>query len=150
MSYFEIGIYNSKLVQNLGTLWRSAYQLGATGIFTIGKRYKNHPSDTLAVYKQIPLRNYTDFDHFFSCLPEDTVLVAIEQGGTPLSQFYHPKQAVYLLGAEDTGLPEEILKKCHATVSLEAATKSAYNVAVAGSIVLYHRSFGFEKKEKTK
>jgi tRNA G18 (ribose-2'-O)-methylase SpoU len=145
MSYFEIGIYNSKWVQNLGTLWRSAYQLGAAGIFTIGKRYRNQPSDTLAVYKQIPLRNYDDFDHFHKSLPQGTVLVAIEQGGTPLSQFNHPKQAIYLLGAEDAGLPEEVLKKCHATVSLQAVTRTAYNVSVAGSIVLYHRIFGIEK-----
>ncbi len=148
MSYFEVGIYNSKWVQNLGTLWRSAHQLGAAGIFTIGKRYKNQPSDTLAVHKQIPLRNYEDFDHFYKCLPEKTILVAIEKGGTPLSKFDHPKQAIYLLGAEDTGLPDDILKKCHTTVSLEAATAAAYNVAVAGSIVLYHRVFGLEKATK--
>lgn len=145
MSYFEIGIYNSKWVQNLGTLWRSAYQMGAAGIFTIGKRYKSQPSDTFGVYKQIPLRNYDDFDHFRKSLPEGTVLVAIEQGGIPLGQFNHPKQAVYLLGAEDTGLPQEVLKQCHAIVSLEAVTKPAYNVSVAGSIVLYHRIFGLEK-----
>jgi tRNA G18 (ribose-2'-O)-methylase SpoU len=148
MSYFEIGIYNSKWAQNMGTLWRSAYQLGAAGVFTIGKRYKNQPSDTLAVFKQIPLRNYKDFNQFHACLPEGTVLVAIEQGGTPLSQFDHPKQAIYLLGAEDTGLSREIVQKCHATVSLEASTKSTYNVAVAGSIVLYHRVFGMAKSGK--
>lgn len=44
--YFEIGIFHSKTEQNIGTLWRSAYQLGASGIFTIGKRYKEMSSDT--------------------------------------------------------------------------------------------------------
>jgi hypothetical protein len=29
MSYFEIGIYHSKKANNVGTLWRSALQLGA-------------------------------------------------------------------------------------------------------------------------
>ncbi len=38
MAYFEIGIFHPKTKENIGTLWRSAYQLGAAGIFTIGKR----------------------------------------------------------------------------------------------------------------
>ena len=33
--YFEIGIYNGKTEVNMGTLWRSAYQLGASGIFIV-------------------------------------------------------------------------------------------------------------------
>ena len=41
MSYFEIGIFHTKTEQNVGTLWRSAFQLGAAGVFTIGKRYDN-------------------------------------------------------------------------------------------------------------
>lgn len=29
--YFEIGVYHPKTPMNVGTLWRSAYQLGAAG-----------------------------------------------------------------------------------------------------------------------
>jgi tRNA(Leu) C34 or U34 (ribose-2'-O)-methylase TrmL len=46
MSYFEIGIYHPKTRNNVGTLWRSAYQLGASGLFTIGRRYERQSSDT--------------------------------------------------------------------------------------------------------
>jgi tRNA (guanosine-2'-O-)-methyltransferase len=38
--YYGIGIENVKTAENVGTLWRSAYILGASFIFTIGKRYK--------------------------------------------------------------------------------------------------------------
>ena len=58
--YFEIGIYQGKTPANLGTLWRSAFQLGAAGIFLIGNRFKKHASDTTSAYRHIPLRQYTD------------------------------------------------------------------------------------------
>ena len=38
--YFGIGIYQAKRFENVGVLWRGAYQLGASFIFTIGKRYR--------------------------------------------------------------------------------------------------------------
>lgn len=31
-NYFEIGIFHPKHGENIGTLWRTAYQLGAAGI----------------------------------------------------------------------------------------------------------------------
>ena len=36
--FFAVGVYNSKSADNVGTLWRSAFQLGAAYIFTIGAR----------------------------------------------------------------------------------------------------------------
>jgi len=142
MSYFEIGIYNPKTAQNVGTLWRTAYQLGAVGVFTIGKRYKKQSSDPFQIPRHIPLRNFTDFDEFLKNRPDGSILVGVEQNGTLLSAFDHPAQAVYLLGAEDDGLPDFVIEKCNAIVSLEAMTRSSYNVAVAGSIVMYNRVFG--------
>ena len=82
------------------------------------------------------------FEQYLEHRPVNSILVAIEEGGTPLSEFDHPPQAIYLLGAEDYGLPGPIIKKCNCVVSLEAMTRPSYNVAVAGSIVLYDRVFG--------
>ena len=62
-------------------------------------------------------------------------------GGTPLSQFTHPEQAIYILEAEDYGLSKETIRVCDDIISLEAVYKELYNVAVAGSIVLYDRVF---------
>jgi tRNA G18 (ribose-2'-O)-methylase SpoU len=60
-------------------------------------------------------------------------------GGVELSNFQHPEQAVYLLGAEDYGLPEKIMQKCHQIISIESVRLNCFNVAVAGSIVMYDR-----------
>jgi tRNA G18 (ribose-2'-O)-methylase SpoU len=139
--YFEIGIFHNKTPSNLGTLWRSAYQLGAAGIFTIGKRYSKQGSDTVKAWRHVPMREYTDFDHFLSCQPLDCLLVAIEMGGKPLTDFSHPERAIYLLGAEDHGLPESVLSKCNNIVSIESINTESYNVSIAGSIVMYHRNF---------
>ena len=141
MSYFEIGIYHNKTSMNVGTLWRSAYQLGASGIFTIHKRYRKQASDTYKAMRRIPLREYENWNEFLMCRPNGAQLVAVEMGGTPLSNFVHPKQAIYLLGAEDHGLPQHILDQCQHVISLEAINRPSYNVAVAGSLVMYHRVF---------
>jgi len=141
MAYFEIGIFHTKTKQNVGTLWRTAYQLGAAGVFTIGKRYKQQSSDTYKTMRHIPLRHFETLEDFLLQRPIGAVLVGIEMGGVPLSQFDHPKQAIYLLGAEDHGLPPSVIKRCNLLVSLEAVRRPSYNVAVAGSIVLYNRLF---------
>lgn len=141
MGYFEIGIFHTKTETNVGTLWRSAYQLGAAGIFTIGKRYKHQTSDTCKASRHIPLRHFLNIEEFKQQRPTDTVLVGVEMGGIPLSSFVHPKQAIYLLGAEDHGLPPEIMSYCNCIVSLESINALSYNVAVAGSVVMYDRVF---------
>lgn len=141
MSYFEIGIFHSKTEVNIGTLWRSAYQLGASSIFTIGRRYKHQSSDVYKTKNNIPLYHYLTIDDFLLHRPNGALLIGIEMGGIPLSKFTHPKQAIYLLGSEDKGLPESVIKLCNNIVSLESVVLPSYNVAVAGSIVLYDRVF---------
>lgn len=141
MSYFEIGIYHGKKDVNIGTLWRSAMQLGASGVFTVGRRYTKQASDTYHAINNLPVRQYKDFDDFNKHRPIGTILVGIEMGGIPLVSFSHPKCAIYLLGAEDHGLPKNILDKCNTVISLDSVARPSYNVAVAGSIVMYHRLF---------
>lgn len=137
--FFEIGVYRSKTPANVGTLWRSAYQMGAAGIFTVGKRYPMQASDTLKAHRHIPCREFADFDVFLDSLPYSCPIVAVEMGGRPLAKFTHPEQAVYLLGAEDHGIPPAVLARCHHVISLPSVRTESYNVAVAGSLVMFDR-----------
>lgn len=141
MGYFEIGIYQPRSTENIGTLWRSAYQLGAAGIFVIGRSYRRQTSDTESTLNLIPLRHYLTFEEFLQARPVGAQLVGVEMGGQPLSNFLHPERAIYLLGSETNGLPARILAQCNAVVALESVNKASYNVAVTGSIVLYHRLY---------
>ena len=124
----------------MGTLWRSAYILGASYIFTIDKRYKKQSSDVLKTWARIPLFHYDSFDEFMQNIPYDCRVIAVEltDEAVFLSDFEHPKRAIYILGAEDDGLPKEILEKCHYTIKLPG--NNSLNVAVAGSIVLHDRA----------
>jgi tRNA G18 (ribose-2'-O)-methylase SpoU len=137
--FFEIGIINGKSELNVGTLWRSAYQMGASGIFTIGRRYPLQCTDTPKSQLTIPYREYLDFDGFQPTIPRNCVIVAIEMGGRPLKNFVHPERAIYLLGAEDNGISKKVLEHCHSIISIPAVRTSSYNVAVAGSLVMYDR-----------
>ena len=137
--YFGIGILHAKTETNVGTLWRSAAILGASFIFTIGRRYKHQSSDTLKTYRNIPLFHYDTFDQFYENLPHDCQLIGVELDETavPVSEFQHPKRAVYLLGAEDNGLTREAIEKSHKLVQLPG--EQCLNVAVAGSLIMYDR-----------
>jgi tRNA G18 (ribose-2'-O)-methylase SpoU len=135
--YFGIGVVNGKTPHNLGTLWRSANQLGAAFIFTVGKRYPAQHCDTLKTPRHIPLHEYEGQEDFR--VPFDCQLVAVEMGGKPLAAFKHPERAVYLLGAEDHGLPKWALDRCVHRVSIPSVRTESFNVATAGAIVLYDR-----------
>ena len=138
--YFGIGIFHGKTETNIGTLWRSAAILGADFIFTIGRRYRQQCSDTMKAPRHIPLYNYKDYDDFFAHVPYDCPVVAVElsDNSIPLEKYVHPERCIYLLGAEDHGLPENILNRCRETVQLIG--DYCMNVATAGSIVMYDRA----------
>lgn len=138
--YFGIGIYHTKTEANIGTLWRSASILGADFIFTIGKRYKRQSSDTMKTPRHIPLFHFTDFDDFIKHVPCDCPVVAVElaDNAIPLERYCHRERCIYLLGAEDNGIPKDILARCKETVQLIG--DYCMNVATAGSIVMYDRA----------
>lgn len=143
--YFGIGIYNGKNTMNIGTLWRSANILGADFIFTIGRRYQKQCSDTMKTPRHIPLYHYMDGDDFFSHIPYDCPVVAVELAdkSIPLERYCHRERCIYLLGAEDSGIPKNILERCKETVQIVG--DYCYNVAVAGSIVMYDRAVKVQK-----
>ena len=137
--YFGIGVENTKTAANVGTLWRSAHIFGAAFLFTIGRRYRHQPSDTMKTSRHVPLYAYETFDEFYRQLPDGCQLIGVEldERATLLARFTHPERCVYLLGAEDRGLSEEALARCHGLVRLVG--DHCLNVAVAGSIVMHDR-----------
>ena len=137
--YFGIGIYHPKTEENLGTLWRSAHNFGANFIFTIGNRYKKQKSATTYASRHVPLYHYKDYEDFKSFVPEDCELVFVEQtqGARDLVDTHHPERGIYILGAEDIGIPEDLMRG-HRKIYID--TPLCLNVAVAGSITMFHRT----------
>jgi len=138
--YFGIGIYHPKTEMNVGTLWRSAYQFGASFIFTIGARYKKQASDTSKTWRKIPLIQFEDHETFISSRFYDCSVYYIEfnDRSRPLKEVHHPERCIYVLGAEDYGIPESIMKG-KPVIDIPSQRDQCFNVAVAGSIVMYDR-----------
>ncbi|WP_378186521.1 RNA methyltransferase [Aquimarina sp. W85] len=146
--FFGIGIQNGKTPENLGVLWRSAQNLGASFIFTIGNRYAKQACDTHNAVKSLPYFHYKNFEDFYRHLPKGAMLVGVEltKSAEALEAFRHPRRCVYLLGAEDHGLSKEAIEKSHFLIKFKS--ELSLNVAVAGSIVMYDR--GVNKPRFTK
>lgn len=144
--YFGIGVENLKTKSNLGTLWRSAYNFGASFIFVIGNRYKRQCSDTVKAYRSIPLYEYINSEHFLNSRPLDCMLIGVEinERSRNITGYCHFERAIYLLGPEDGSLSPRLVDKCHSIV--EIPSKQCLNVATAGSIIMYDRI----AKENTK
>lgn len=139
--YFGVAFWQPKSQVNVGTLWRSAFLYDAAFIATVGHRYDKQAGDTPNTANHVPLLHYRDLDDLIEHLPYSCPLVGVELAdqAVPLDRFCHPLRAVYLLGAEDYGLPAKVLDRCHHVVQIPAARDWSMNVAAAGSIVMYDR-----------
>lgn len=137
--FFGIGIQNGKTPENLGVLWRSAQNLGASFIFTIGNRYAKQACDTHKAVGAMPYFHYNTFEEFYEYLPKGAMLVGVEldKRAISLETFEHPRRCVYLLGAEDNGLSRIAIDKSHFLLKFKSVL--SLNVSVAGSIVMYDR-----------
>lgn len=143
-TWFGIGIVRGKTASNHGSLWRSALQFGAALTFTIGQRYEKKVEGSADIYKtcrQVPCLAYADVGAFMASAPVDTQIVAVEYGGTNLTEFKHPKRALYVLGSEDAGMPPALVQHAHEHVAIPTAEgrPSSLNVAAAGAIIMYDR-----------
>ena len=137
--YFGVAVWHPKAGINIGTLWRSAAIVDAAFVATIGKRYPPQASDTTQTPRHTPLWHFETPEDFLSHVPSGCDLVAVEvhPRAKPLPTFAHPERALYLLGPEDGSLPASFIEEAQRIVQIPGAY--CYNLAVAGSIVLYDR-----------
>jgi tRNA G18 (ribose-2'-O)-methylase SpoU len=133
---FGIGIINPKVKENVGTLWRSAYLFNANFIFTVGRRYTHQCTDTPKTSRHIPLFTWDKIE-----IPDGFCPIIIEKTDTSQNflGFKHPKNAIYILGSESSGIPKDLLKKEWSQIHIETEKPQSMNVAVAGSIIMCHR-----------
>ncbi len=138
---FGVGILNPKYQYNVGTLFRSAYQLGASFVFVIGDKYKPQITDTYKCHENIPVFQFKNFEEFKKS-QYNMPIVAIEfdrKSSVLIKDYEHRIRCVYLLGTEDVGLPKNIVEECQDCVHLDSVRTPSYNVHIAGSIVMYDR-----------
>lgn len=146
--YYGIAVWHPKFEVNVGTLWRSALTYDAAFLATIGSRYRPQASDTCKAHNAVPLHHYTDIDDLIAHLPNGCPLVGVEldERAESLTAFTHPDRALYLLGAEDHGLPAAVLDRCHYVIQIPSPATWSLNVAVAGSLTMFDR---YTKRTRT-
>lgn len=139
--FFAIGVLNPKIEPNVGTLMRSAFLYDARFVFTIGTRYTRHAADTPNAQLSVPLFNFESVDDLLNHMPAKTDLVGVEldSAAVSLPNYKHRDRAVYLLGAEDSGLDIGTMARCKDLVQVPSVKPYSMNVATAGGILMYDR-----------
>eukprot|EP00475_Leptophrys_vorax_P005392 TRINITY_DN13268_c0_g1_i1.p1 TRINITY_DN13268_c0_g1~~TRINITY_DN13268_c0_g1_i1.p1 ORF type:complete len:289 (+),score=69.09 TRINITY_DN13268_c0_g1_i1:42-908(+) len=139
--FFGVGIYRGRRAESLSVLWRSAFQMGASFVFTIGARHGSvmESEDCQIAFRTIPMWRFENWEDFVKSAPFASPIVALEMGGTPLESFSHPPCCIYLLGSEEDGLPKEVVQSCPHVVEIPTVRARSFSIAAAGSIVLYDR-----------
>lgn len=137
--YACIGLSNPKSPSNVGSIMRAAGCYGVASVFYTGTRYdraKDFVTDTKKVHQDIPLINIDDLRRI---LPLGCVPVAVElvDGARPLPEYTHPDRALYLFGAEDGSLSQELRDWCEDVVYIP--TQGCMNLAATVNVVLYDR-----------
>ena len=147
--YFGFGAEGISKPMNIGNLVRSAHAFGAKFIFTISAHYsvREGKSDTSKAPNHLPWYDWNNPSEIK--LPDKCDLVGVElvDEAKHLPEFYHPRQAAYVLGPEKGSLSKEMINKCKYVIKIP--TKFCLNVQIAGAIVMYDRikSLGnFSKK----
>ena len=140
--FFGVAILDAKHEANVGVLWRSASIFGASFIATVGeKRYKSMRSDTMKSHRHLPLFHFDGVEDLRKHLPKGCRLIGVEltNNSQNLQTFIHPQQALYLLGAEDYGIPFHVLQSVDQVIKINTPLDISLNVGVAGSIICYDR-----------
>ena len=135
---FGIGIEYPKTDINVAVLMRSAYNLGAAFIFTVGRKYKRLGADTPNTPQQIPVFNFKNWDDYAKTQQGWNLIgLEITDDAQDITSFSHPRNCIYVLGNESSGISEEGLKKCKHIVKVPS--KQCMNVAMVGTIMMYDR-----------
>jgi len=115
---------------NVGTLIRAADAFGAAVALSPGCADPTGPKALRASAGSIWRVPLTPFDSLAG-----TRVALATRGGRPLHEVDLGGDVVFLLGAERTGLPDELGRDVEATIPIVGA--ESLNVAAAGAIALY-------------
>ncbi len=124
----------------MGSILRAAGCYQAQSIRYTGERYaraKAFRTDTKNVHLDINVSHVSEI----ICTTTDTKLtkVAVElvEGATPLPNFIHPENALYIFGPEDGSIEQEIVDQCDHVVYIP--TVGCMNLAATVNVLLYDR-----------
>ncbi len=147
----EIALFEPRIPQNTGSIARTcaAFDITLNLIeplgFKLDDKYLKRAG--LDYWHLMKIDNYTNFDAFKESKRIHRVVAFSKKNGILLRNFNFKKNDILLLGREDNGLPNEIIEKSDALVSIYMPNKASelndnngvrsLNLSVACGIALY-------------
>lgn len=128
---------------NLGTIIRTADAFNVDAVIVHRGTDPGHPAalrSSLGSAFRVPVYTVPTLPELFYWAQRQgaAVLGTSARGDAPLPEAQIPIPVVFLLGNEATGLDDETLELCDATLAIPmGGTASSLNVAVAAGILLY-------------
>lgn len=137
-----IGLVNPKDAINVGAVLRAVGCYAADDVFYSGDRYDyaaRHSTDTKKILRTKNIHKVDTFLDVKAKLPAGTKIVCIELvvGATPLPDYVHPQEAIYIFGPEDGSLPKDLVQVADDVVYIP--TIGCMNLAATVNVVLYDR-----------
>ena len=140
--YCAIGLSNPKTPSNVGSVLRAGVCLGADEIFYTGVRYdraQRFNTNTTSSELTTPLTHVTSITEAAKLANPDvkTVCVELVENATPLPDFIHPPQALYIFGPEDYNLSQDTIDESDYVVFIPV--QQCLNLSATVNILLYDR-----------
>ena len=134
-----IGLIDPKSPSNVGAVMRAAgcYQVDA--VVYSGLRYDKavrFNTDTKKVTSRIPLQHIDDLQAL-QTNGRKLICVDLVEGATPLPEFIHPENAIYVFGPEDSSVSQELVDRADAVVYVPP--HGCMNLAASVNVLLYDR-----------
>lgn len=124
---------------NIAGVIRAANNFNANEIFYFGTK-KFDRRGACGCYNYNPFQYLKTYEEFIA-LKEKYTFIGFETGGTPLVSFDWKvcnKPPMIIVGSENLGIPEEIMKTCEYMVEIPSlGSVRSLNAAVASSIAMY-------------
>ena len=147
----EISLFEPRIPQNTGSIARTcaAFDITLNLIeplgFKLDDKYLKRAG--LDYWHLMKIVNYPDFEVFKNAKKNNRILSFSKKNGIYLRDFIFQKSDVLLFGREDIGLPDQIIEKSEALISIYMPNKASeinknigvrsLNLSVACGIALY-------------
>ncbi len=135
-----IAAWNITKEHNVGSLIRTAHAAAAEEVVLIGERDWNvEAAKTSELYTTVTqLADIEAFRKHLESRRWNLVAVELDRRAVNVFDAEYPQRPCFLLGAELSGVPDELLDEAELVVQLpQWGLVPSLNLAIAGSIVLY-------------
>ncbi len=118
----EISLFEPRIPQNTGSIARTcaAFDISLNLIEPLGFKLEDKylKRAGLDYWPLVKLKNYPNFKNFKDSKKNKRIIAFSKKNGIYLNNFSFLKDDILLFGREDTGLPDDIIKKSDSLISI--------------------------------